>query len=209
MESRRAPLSLLFCLLGLLAVFPALFGVQIMVRGLGGADSYLVAELTVRLNEKNATNLVLALNPDESQSAFAGGVLLSGAGLHKATSFPWHEEPFQAQLAMDFSGGVFGGASLPRTISTDEGSMVAWYRERYLGAKGGLSMRVPCHGDLAILKVRPSMQSGNWDWGRLRDFDATLQLRCTSFGRDLTWGTADDLEWVLEGPVELRWQAPH
>ena len=206
MEPHRAPGRLFFFLLGLLALFPALVGLQWMLRFLGARQSYLVADLVVHLNEKNATHLVLALYPDPARSSFPGGVLMEGAGMHKASSFPWPEEPFEARLAMDLSLDAL--SPLPATLSTEDGTMVAWYRERYLGAKGGLSMRVPCHGAVTLQRVQPEMGGASWDWARLRRFDADLQLACTSFGRDLEWGTDDDLEWTLSGLVELRWQKP-
>lgn len=205
MASRQVPTLIVVFVLAFLAIFPGLYALQVTVHRLRGRPQLLTLDLEDRLDNQEPSRLAIALRPAEEPSAFIeapGGMLLRGAGRLVAPVYPWRETMFLAEMGLDLRVETLLDRAGPLSLSTERGEFLAWYQEHFVGSSRRSSPKVPCQGilDLRDLAVR---QQG--DSTRLQRFSGEVGLTCTSFGRDMSWGTPDDLHWRLAGSVELGW----
>ena len=192
----------------LLAPIPVLFLFQVMMRQIAPSAPLLVGELDVRLGDQEPYHLVIQLDPVGGQAQLEGGLRLEGEARLRRAVFPWPEAPFHARLVIELPGEPLSIKQTPFALSSEDDAFVAWYQERYVRGGASFSTQVPCEGRVDVGHVATKVRGSVVEWSQVFAFDGTLALDCLSPGRDLAFGTADDLEWSIEGPLGLRWRSP-
>ncbi len=180
-------------LLGVLlgASLPAMLVVQFFLDRRGGAPPQFQSHLTIRIEGQEPLLLSAAITPSSS----GGGLLLEAEGRLVQSVFPWDPTAIEASLQLRLSPEVLAASG-----EYTEG-WTASYRERLTTRIDGLGIPpVPCEGRVAIeeiaLRGGPAAAPGS--------LDLALDLRCTSAGEDLIWGSEDDRTWTVEGPISGR-----
>jgi hypothetical protein len=207
-NSRRyLPTLVLLVVLAFGAVFPGLYFAQVMVRGVKDEPSSLVIDVEDRLVGQDPYRLLAILVPvEETSSKGTSGdrdLHLRGSGRLLVPVYPWKESPFVGDLGLDLPARAIAGRPTPFILSTRSEGFVAWYQERYVGGSGEASARVPCAGSLHVENL--SVHDEASEPLRIGRFDGIVDLLCSSFGRDLRWGSDDDLVWKLSGGIEARY----
>lgn len=203
MASRHLSVLLLILALAFLVIFPGLFALQSMLRSLRGQERFLSVELEDRLDNQDPFLLACEMRPVDEASSHERGLVMVGSARLVTPSYPWKPSQFLGELRVDLSLDALAAARAPAILTSERNEFIAWYRERYLGGSGATSARVPCRGSMKIEEL--SSFSTNSSPPFPRRLAGQIELRCTSFGRDLAWDTLDDLSWRLSGPMTLRW----
>ncbi len=199
--------AVLVILVALLAVVPGLFLLQGLVRRAQEGQQHLAADLLVSLNDRSPHRLSLALLPSQAAPALDDGVLLAGSAALQGEAFPWKEAPFDGSLWLELSSQqlVEGGDVL---LTTEGSQLVARYQERYTASAELPPAAVPCSGFAQLDRLRFAKGRAYASWSQVRELEGVVALECRGPGRDLLSGTEDDLQFTLEGTLQLRWRNP-
>lgn len=212
MALRRSPATLGLLGLALVALVPALYLLQGVLRQFGVRAPEMLAEWNVQVNEQNPALLHLALEPVEEDDVWArparvlpmpDGVWYRGQSTLQQAAFPWRSTPFQATVYLQLSQAALLDETPPIVLSTADRTLQVRYAERYLLGPEALPRPTPCEGTLTVREVGPTSADAPAAIDLL--LNGEVDLDCREGGP----GGQDPLarqRWRVRGSLRTRWR---